>query len=187
MFKFKCTRCGKDSFHPSQRLAVCCEDATMLQLANICLLVRKQDLPNHKLVAKSPESSVLEMIPNQEWVTACNATVKPRMVTGLPQAATCYKCSQWLESTRKTFQARQELDSLQEFMKTIDYEDEDNPENSIKAQVESVRKELPNSDIPMNVEDVDKLLTKIEELSKLSRQRKVLRNQLQLQQELKTL
>ena len=92
MYKFECSKCQKRSYHPSQRLASCCEGATMIQLVNSCLAIPKEQLPEHKVIAKSPASSFLEIRSNQEWVTACNATTKPKVITGVPEAATCYKC-----------------------------------------------------------------------------------------------
>lgn len=159
----------------------------MIQLVNSCLAIPKEQLPDHKVIAKSPTSSFLQIRSNQEWVTACNAATKPKIITGVPEAATCYKCNQWLEINKKTSEARQELEALQEFMKTIDYEDEENPENSVKAEIESIKKELPTSGIPSSVEEIDKLLTKIQESNTMLQQRKLLRNRLQLQQELKAL
>jgi len=187
MFKFRCSKCNKDTYHPSQRLAECCEGAVMAQLVNICLLLPKEQAPTHKLYSKNGNSFALKMTPGQEWVTACNSSSKPRVVTTYPEASTCYKCNQWLESNQKTNLARQELGSLEEFMKTVDFEDEEDPQNSFKAQIEGIKKELPTSDIPTSVEDIDKLLTKIQEFSTMLKQRKTVRNQLQLEQELRTL
>jgi hypothetical protein len=187
MFKFRCSKCNKDTYHPSQRLAECCEGAVMAQLVNICLVLPKDKAPTHKVIGKNPESFVLDLVPGQEWVTACNASTKPRVTTPIIEASTCYKCNQWLEANKKTNLARQELGSLEEFMKTIDFEDEEDPQNSFKAQIEGIKKELPTSDIPTSVEDIDKLLTKIQEFSTMLKQRKTVRNQLELEQELRTL
>jgi hypothetical protein len=187
MFKFRCSKCNKDTYHPSQRLAKCCESAILYQLVNICLLLPKEQAPTHKTYSKNGDSFALKMTPGQEWVTACNSSTKARVVTTLPEASTCYKCNQWLEANTKTSLAKQEVNSLEEFMKTIEFEDEENPENSFKAQIENIKKELPTSDIPANIADVDKLLTRIQEFSTMLKQRKTLRNQLQLEQELRTL
>lgn len=187
MFKFRCSKCRKDTYHPSQRLAKCCENSRMTQLANICFVIPKEQLPDNHVIHTTSGMGGLSCIVGQEWVTACNSKVPPKYRTAVQQASTCYKCNQWLESNQKTNLARQELGSLEEFMKTIDFEDEENPENSFKAQIESIKKELPTSDIPTSVEDIDKLLTRIQEFSTMLRQRKTVKNQLELEQELRTL
>lgn len=122
----------------------------------------------------------------QQWATACNLRTIPTHTTLVPKACTCYGCRKWIETKEKVALANQELESLEKFMQSIDFEDEDNPENSIKAQIGEIRKELPTSKVP-SIEEIDELLTKIKNVSTMSRERKILKNQIKLAQELKTL
>lgn len=185
MFAFECQKCRRRAFHPSQRLAKCCEGAKQTQLVNICLLIPFEDEPKNRVVHTTSDNPELMAPSGQKWTTACNATSIPQVTTTVPRACTCYRCRKWVEAKDKLALAKQEMESLQEFMKTVDIEDEENPENSIKGKIEEVQKDFPtNSKIP-SIEDVDELLTKIQNISKMSRERKILTNQVKLKQELR--
>lgn len=171
MFLFECSKCRKRTYHPSKRLAQCCDGASFEQLVNICLLIPKQSEPTFRVVTKSPESSPLKIIPNQEWVTACNASELPKMRTASIEACTCYKCHSWINNRMKQFQAESEAKALQQMLETIEYVDEENPENSIPAKLEAITKEIDQA----TPETMDEILTRIESLHKSLKDRKILK------------
>ena len=172
MFLFECSKCRKRTHHPSKRLAKCCDNATFEQLVNICLLIPKEAEPTFKVVTKSPEvSTALKLTPNQEWVTACNSSELPKMRTSFPGACTCYKCTKWLESNNKQAQAQAEANALEELLNGVDFIDEENPENSIRAKVKEISKEVKEAP----KETMDEILAKIETLHDSLKKRKILR------------
>lgn len=186
MFAFECQKCRRRTFHPSQRLAQCCPGAKQTQLVNICLIIPVEEQPKNRVVHTSVGNAALMSPSGQKWVTACNSSTMSQVTTAVPRACTCYRCRKWLEAREKLQLAKQEMDSLEEFMKTVDIEDEENPENSIKGKVEEIRKDFPTTSKIPSIEDVDALLTKIQNLSRMSKERKILTKQIQLAQELKT-
>lgn len=185
MFAFECQKCRRRMFHPSQRLAKCCEGAKQTQLVNICLLIPVNDEPKNRVVHITGNNPSLMAPSGQKWATACNSTSLPQVTTTVPRACTCYRCRKWVEAKEKLSLAKQEMESLEEFMKTVDIEDEENPENSIKGKVEEIQKSFPTANTIPSIEDVDALLTKIQNLNRMSKERKILTNQIQLKEELK--
>jgi len=187
MFAFECQRCRRRTFHPSQRLAKCCEGAKQTQLVNICLIIPVEEIPKNRVVHTSTGNGVLMVASGQKWATACNAITLPQVTTAVPKAATCFRCRKWIESKEKLELAKKEMASLDEFMQTVDIEDEDNPENSVVGKVEEIRQDLSTTNKIPSIEELDAVLTKIENASRMLRERKIVTNQIQLAQELKKL
>lgn len=171
MFLFECSKCRKRTYHPSRRLAQCCEGASFEQLVNICLLIPKELEPTFRVVTKSPEASPLKIVPNQEWVTACNLSELPKMRTASIEACTCYKCKNWIDNRIKRLQLESEAKALENMLKTIDYIDEENPENSIPAELDVITKEIEKAP----PESMDEILARIESLHKSLKERKILK------------
>jgi hypothetical protein len=184
MQAFECSRCRKTTYHPSQRMASCCDGSHMEPLVSICYLIPASEEPTFKVVHTSPTNSVVKLSnPGGSWATACNASVLPKVRTAYPQAVTCYKCNQWLERRSKQAQALQELESVESFMKDSKLEDSD--EDSIVLELGEVRKELEQPSKINSLEELNAVLTKIENLHKMTKERKLVRNRLQLLQEIK--
>lgn len=186
MFAFECQKCRRRTFHPSQRLAKCCEGARQTQLVNICLLVPYETEPSNRVVHTTGNNPSFMATSGQRWVTACNSTKLSQVTTTVPKASTCYRCRKWVEAKEKLSLAKQEMESLEEFMKTVYTEDDDTQEISIKGKIEEIQKGFPTANKIPSIEDVDELLTKIQNLSKMSRERKIVTNQIQLKQELRS-
>lgn len=184
MSPFECTRCRKISYHPSQRMASCCENKSLLQLTSICFLIPSNKEPTFKVVHKSPSSGALKLTsPGQEWATACNAVTIPRVTTLEESAVTCYKCRKWIEKRDKEIQARQEFESVESFIKDSKLENTDSDTDDVVFELGEVRKELERPEGFASLEDLDAFLTKLQNLHTMSKQRKFVTGQKQLLQE----
>ena len=165
-------------------MASCCDGSPMQQLVSICYLIPASEEPDFKVVHVSPVSSPVKMTnPGGSWATACNSPVLPKVRTASPSAVTCYKCNQWLEKRSKQAQALQELESVESFIKDSKLEDDD--EDSIVFELGEVRKELEQPSKINSLEELNAVLTRIENLHKMTKERKLVRNRLQLLQEIR--
>jgi hypothetical protein len=181
MYPFDCSICRKRVYAPSKRLASCCEDAIFYDIVNICLMIPAKVEPTFHVVNTIPENTPLPAPSGTKLVSACNSPKLPKFTTGSEVAVTCYKCKQWMDLSKKKVQIQKEQEALESLLDGVEFVDEENPENSFKAKVQSVKKIDPSS---LTHEKSNEILDKLKSLHDEAKKRKMLFERQTMLQEL---
>lgn len=181
MYPFDCSICRKRVYAPSKRLASCCEGATFFDIANICLLIPASKEPTFNVVNTIPNNTPLPAANGAKGVTACNSPKLPKHTTAFEIATTCYKCLEWCKLQKQKNQIQKEQKALENLLNGVEFIDEENPENSFKAKVQSVKKIDPSS---LTHEKSNEILDKLKSLHDEAKKRKMLFERQTMLQEL---
>lgn len=184
MYPFECTKCKKRFYAPSERLAVCCDNAKPLPLVNICLLLPIEYAPDHHVIHTVASNTVLPTQNGKPCVTACNSRIKPKIATGFVHAATCRKCLDWVENYKKAQLVKRELDAMEYYAKNVEFVDEENPENNFQSEVDTIREKVTKS--LSDFKNFDEIMEEVKNLHNRTKNRMMLQNRNLKIQELKT-
>lgn len=181
LYPFECSRCRKRIYSPSKRFAKCCEDASMIEMVNICYMIAHSAAPSHTVVHTVPEKTPLPAASGTKCVTACNAKTKPKFSASHHSAVTCKKCLEWIESRQLKQTIKNERKFILEALEGVVFVDEDDPTNSFRSKIEEVK----NINVDDNmIQDPKKLLETLRNLHENKNFRNILQQRKQLLQEL---